>query len=382
MTSAPDESVASAEIGFSSYVGRSTTRGYVNDISTVARGGFGVFAYETKGTTYSSDKSFSPNFMDNIHVETSSTSSPYGWHYRPLRYWPSQSTEYLSFLAYYPYDASATLSSGSETSTDNTYINYAAGTTVENQKDLLIVATTDVQHYKVGSSFKNTGNVSDDGNVKIAFHHACSRIGFTVTSSVLATPTNFLPTPTAENRASVTGDAIITVNKVILLGDNSSAANESPTGAFSPSAKVSLLDGTWTGAATEGKLAFTFEPKKQITATASWDANMGTVAYSVDNVKNGDAECLFIIPQNFTSDNLYVYLDYTVRYTTGVSDKVKDDGANYKVYKKIEYNFEGGKAYNILMDIGGTGTISFVPITVTVENVPDWGDEDFNPLKM
>ena len=108
--SIPQESNA---IEFGTYVGRDAkTRASVQDISTVATKGFGVFAYYTGKSDFSDwagvgePTSKAPNFMNNQKVTgtgDSSTPAVYTWTYAPIKYWPNEANDKLTFFAYAPY---------------------------------------------------------------------------------------------------------------------------------------------------------------------------------------------------------------------------------------------------------------------------------------
>lgn len=72
---------------------------------------------------------------------------------------------------------------------------------------------------------------------------------------------------------------------------------------------------------------------------------------------NKDDEYLFVIPQDFSktevgADELYVIVEYTIKYT-GVTDSEGQPAIiTNKVYKKLSHNFEQGKAYTINLTIG------------------------------
>lgn len=81
-----------------------------------------------------------------------------------------------------------------------------------------------------------------------------------------------------------------------------------------------------------------------------------------------NANCLFVIPQDFSAtatDKLYVIVDYTINYNTGVQMK-------NTVRQKLEKDFEQGKAYKINLSIGLT------PIDFDADVTPwaDGGKED------
>ena len=94
--------------------------------------------------------------------------------------------------------------------------------------------------------------------------------------------------------------------------------------------------------------------------------NVTTSASHPDDNREKNKDYLFVIPQNFEpgKDDLYVIVDYTINYNTGVPATMK-----CKVNSKIGKNFEQGKAYTINLNIGLT------PIEFNAE-VNDWDPKD------
>lgn len=106
---------ASNAVSFGVYVPRTTavkagSDGIISTAQILAnKGGFGIFAYHTDGTTYAA-AAIKPNFMYNQHVEGTDADAPV-WSYSPIKYWPNEfgtnaastNVDRLSFFAYGPY---------------------------------------------------------------------------------------------------------------------------------------------------------------------------------------------------------------------------------------------------------------------------------------
>lgn len=75
--------------------------------SLLPAGSFGVFAFYQPGTpgveagTWGGGSEWTPNFMFNQRVDFDGTSA---YNYAPLRYWPSNPENTITFWAYYPYE--------------------------------------------------------------------------------------------------------------------------------------------------------------------------------------------------------------------------------------------------------------------------------------
>lgn len=489
-------------IGFSNYVGRAT-RGSVNDISTISGAsnpGFGVFAmYTNNSKQYVSGSSqttevgsFAPDFMANVQVKGSGNSTSNNtWSYQPLRYWPGQAGQYISFLAYAPWaDKTTLVNSSGEESGDRTFIKHTVAAEPANQTDILHNTANALNQYLYpkgdGSGYETPANGSNFTNEgykqKITLEHATARVAFAITSNILAYKDNFAGDATES-------DAQITINKVVLLGDNQTAnattANPvtvnsqqktAPTGAFYTEANLNLLPnatGTsnyttqtefakgwnryasaqtragetapvlWSISYEVDKQAFTYDNS---TSTVTYDGNYvstatgnkwqpgsaagnvikgtkttanSTTSYSVNAIGNSPSQYLFIIPQKFGKavgvegneatggtvehgseltgeDQLFCYIDYTVKYKSITTGDLAN-GVNYKAYGHIEQNFEAGKAYVIVINIGGqklptnpddptptppSDPTTFAPIIFNVESIANWGDETVTELKL
>lgn len=71
-----------------------------NDILKASDQGFGVFGSYTGRLTYE-NTTVSPDFMYNQQV----TYTNGNWSYNPVKYWPNNGTDYVSYFAYAPYEA-------------------------------------------------------------------------------------------------------------------------------------------------------------------------------------------------------------------------------------------------------------------------------------
>lgn len=256
-------------------------------------------------------------------------------------------------MAYAPYDKSTKLTEGSKIK------NFTVDKDIAKQKDLLW--TNDMNHQITADL------TSAKEKVKFQFHHALSRLGYTVTLS---------------GDYSSSG-ATFTVNKITLAGspDGTSKKAFYKTGTIDLS-KIVTKDNT-------GKNKE--DLSKTNTGTGLWTAetsdkqNFDLVSsdQTLDQtgIKSGN-NYLFVIPQDFSQtkteggpdvDELYVYVEYTINYggTTG--------SVTNKVYKQIKKHFLQGNAYMLNLTLGLP--IEFdVDVTGSVDaGVDGWGtDEKIN----
>lgn len=343
-----DNSSKNEAISFDGYLGRSAvavngSRGSVETVTNLQTDGFGVFGNYSKDAT----TAYGNNLFENQQVtyDKSATPAP-KWTYSPLKFWPSDG--HIDFLAYAPYDKSTKLTGGSKIN------NFIVSKVITDQKDLLWTNATSSISADVTSTKKK---------VNFQFHHALSRLGYTVnlTGDYSSNP---------ENKAT------FTLKKITLAG-----SPDETTGAFYESGTIDLSKATkdeklWSDQT--GKQKFDWSSvDKQVTYVNPKDPTKKPVS-------NPSSEYLFVIPQNFPEkiedpehsgqqidnpDKLYVIVEYTIDYGGGVK-------VDNKVYKRLTQEFKQGKAYMLNLTLG-------LPIEFDVNlsegvdaGVEGWGDED------
>ena len=320
LNSFSDNSSKNEAISFDGYLGRSAVA--VNGsrgselTKTALQGlteGFGVFGNYKNAEGLE----FGSNWFDNVQVKYSSKDTK--WTYSPVQYWLPQG--HIDFLAYAPYDSQY----DNQVSKDNQKLVFEVNSNIINQKDLLWANATNKK--------------KADKTVTFTFKHALAKIGYTVKTNVVGEGTT------------------ITLNKITLAG--STAAD--PTKAFYTKGTIDLSKPNGTDLWTTS----TF-PDRQNFEWYKGTYNVTTSASHPDNNREKNKDYLFVIPQNFEpgKDDLYVIVDYTINYNTGVLATMK-----CSVNSKIEKNFEQGKAYTINLNIGLT------PIEFNAE-VNDWEPKD------
>ena len=315
LDSVSDNSSKNEAISFDGYLGRSAvavngSRGSEVKIDQLKTGGFGVFGNYSKETT----TAYGNSLFDNQQVTYDNDKSK--WTYSPLKFWPSDG--HIDFLAYAPYDKNTKLTDGPKIN------NFIVSKTITDQTDLLWTNATSSISADVTSS-KN--------KVNFQFHHALSRLGYTVnlTGDYSSNP---------ENKAT------FTLKKITLAG-----SSDGTKGAFYTSGTIDLSKATkdaklWSGQT--GKQKFDWSSvDKLVTYVNPTDHTKKTVS-------NLDTEYLFVIPQDFSQtkteenpnvDELYVIVEYTIHYQDGKEQ-------TNKVYKQIKRHFLQGKAYNLNLTIG------------------------------
>lgn len=156
-------------IGFSTTVEETVTRS--NDLNTANLLSVGVFAYYTGGNNWTT--SDLPNFMYNQPVTRTGSTAP--WTYSPLKYWPNNPADKLSFMAYAPYVKEAVGSNPSFSGiTAGGYpsLGYTVPATDNEQKDLLVAVPLMDRTY-----------ATDNGKVSFTMEHALTRVTVFVKSN-------------------------------------------------------------------------------------------------------------------------------------------------------------------------------------------------------
>lgn len=309
LNSLSDNSSKNEAISFDGYLGRSAvavngSRGSELD-KTALQGlteGFGVFGnYSSEGTT----TVYGKNWFDNEQV-TYKTSA---WTYDPVKYWLPKG--HIDFLAYAPYDSQY---DNQQITKDNQKLDFTVSSTITAQKDLLWANATN--------------KTKTDKTVTFNFNHALAKIGYTVKTNVDAK-----------------GGTTITLTKITLAGSDDGTKEAFYTSGTIDLSKANGASDLWTNQ--NGKQNFTwFNGTQQLTGSSVANSNY-----------------LFVIPQDFSTtgtDQLYVIVDYTINYNTGVTETMTN-----KVSQKLDKKFVQGKAYTINLNIGLT------PIEFNAE-VTDW----------
>lgn len=161
---------------FAAAVEHTATKAPVTGSALPAGSAFGVFAYYQPGNleTYEGGRwitsSRLPNIMKNQEVSYDGTT----YTYSPLRYWPANEENTISFWAYYPYDASVTLSQGNTGSTYSSGIPSVHFTATDGSIDFM---TSDLApDYVYGTAAGTNPNVAVDGVVPMSFNHRLSQV--------------------------------------------------------------------------------------------------------------------------------------------------------------------------------------------------------------
>ena len=280
------------------------------------------------------------------------------WAYSPLKYWPNNEGDKVSFFAYAPYTAQPTSGDGdTDYNIGKHYLNTSQGLptltfyvhpTVKDQVDLLWATP-------VLNQTKQT--VGDD--VEFIFHHALARIGFSVQAMI--------DNVNGDNQDGTDDDATDT--------SDSFETNQGGTQVTTVSVQSVKLSGNFYNA---GTLSYASDNSNNYTASFlpnSCTAPAGGITYELsgtggnfedvannvtiaDTKLNKNDSYIMIIPRGFTSTNnqeLTLEIVYTVTTTDPNLVGGKSEITN-TITKEffIQSGFEAGKAYNFSLHLGLT----------------------------
>ena len=300
-------------IVFGAYSGK-VTETKLAALTTSTLTSFGVYAYYTDGADWSA--SATPNFMFNQSVTGSHAG---GFTYSPLKYWPNETSDKLSFFAYAPY---MTMSNGIEEDSENTdtgapTIKYTMPALEANQVDLLWATPLKNQQ---------RDTYGNNGKVAFVFNHALAKIEVKVRYLLESI-----------NAGSTTGSALaavttVTLNEVHITGPFGGA-----------SGTLNLETGVWSDV--------TLDDDNVTYSTTGLTQNVTNSNAAVTGINPA------IILPNSTADPAAGYdVEVTVKYTVETTDG-KLNGGKSTVVNTItntinDMTFVGGYAYNIVLVLG------------------------------
>lgn len=367
-------------IQFGTYVGRgASSRAHVIDTKTLGTEGFGVFAYYTNTDDFDASK-HDPNFMYDQKVTASSnnwveeTTDNSGsvtpgyyteWTYDPIKYWPNNVNDKVSFFAYAPH--STTTNSNVTVANADGKAGYPIVTfeveheDVTKQSDLLWAAPV------LNLSKNNSENPIDvDDKVKFVFKHALSRIAFEVQTMIdkVNPDKDGAVDSETDNGLALDENTIVVVKEVTLSGNFYTGG----TMTWNTSGQATVTGTTPTTPTTTNFILDT--DNFASTVTDSWGGYNyeGQLANEVEKQLNKEDSYIMVVPQNFSTEYLTINIVY---------DVVTKDNALASGYSKVEndittkfsgVNFEPNKAYKFSLHLG----LTTVKLTASVDG---WEEE-------
>ena len=311
-------------INFGMYFGRDAqSRAAIMDLTDLQEQSFGVFAYYTNDGVYAEGTS-TPNFMFDQIVKWNGSA----WAYSPLKYWPNEATDHLSFFAYAPHttesNTNIVLDGFTNTSASAPVLKYTLAENLADHVDLLWATPV-----------KDQTNQKIADKVKFTFNHALSRIGFkavAVIDEINGENTGEVDV-TDPHATEVAPGTTITIDEIVLTGD------------FYKGGTLSLIDGSWTKDAAATK-------------TYTWGAGELIAGHTVTKTKEvviKDDSYLTVVPQ-LTDGNkdLKIKVTYTVTTEDAALAGGKSVVTSTVESDAFDFEFKQGYAYNFVLHIGLT----------------------------
>ena len=350
-------------ISFETYLATNTRAGVSGEqtTETIEKNGFGVLGYYTAKDNYA--KNTAPNFMYNTKVTGTTNGTTINWTYTPLRYWPNDENDKLSFFAYAPYidvepstgvPTDVTNKTGITAITNNNYsdaptVSYTLADTKTQSVDLL---------WGVKKGTKSDLNTdltriqANTSGVGFTFKHALAKFGgdnnFVKAILVTDDDTKFDKTTT----------------KVTISDIKIESSDIATTGTFD------LTTGQWstTKSTTNGTMSFEIKAtdmvpsiaetsKKNITGTDAAKLTGLQPQTTVNVLNNNTISSFYLIPG--TQPTFKVTVTYWVR----TIDPTLHDGVTnvqQTITKAIQFPnaFEVNKKYNLILSVG-LNTVNF-----------------------
>lgn len=334
-------------VNMSVYTASSTRAGDTGNItdaqSLAKKGGFGVFAYQTKSTDYTAGQTtFQPDFMYNQQVTGTDVAAPV-WSYNPIKFWPNNNTVAdnttnnakgtntgkVSFFAYAPYtseEVSADEASGitgfsANGASGDPTVSYKLAASAKDNVDLLWGTTgtngTTTSGTTAQDGTKLTGGkakvnvnltkMKNSGKVQFNFIHALAKLGGKDANSGNTAGLLIKADPDDPNYSGFGTETKITVSSIVLTTDgtntNTDASSTTNQQSIVTSGTLNLATGVWTlGTAAETTLAQTIAQEK----TTTKDAELADAIQEPETVATGEAG-FNSVPNGVTKDAQSVY---------------------------------------------------------------------------
>lgn len=344
------------------------SRAAIMDLPALKEKGFGVFAYHTGTEDYNIKKpKHVPNFMYNQEVTWADNADGGMWQYSPVKYWPSNAIEKVSFFAYAPYietpGATGITAFTANTAEGDPKLSFKMNEKVDDQVDLLYSNNTmDIRKQTI------------EEKVNFRFKHALSRIGF----KRVAVVDEF--NGENSNEDDYMGEGINGPNlnlHSIKLTDKSTVVINSvsiSSSEFGDCGDFNLRTGEWEN----------YEAKSHTYTLTTDNGDFINNTLTPDNATTvmnltKDDKYLMVMPtpviDEYSNEEIPVMV--TVKFDV-ITEDPKLAGGQSKITSEVtapfKFAFQAGKTYNFVLHIGLTS----VKLDATVE---DWVDSDHRGVK-
>ncbi len=346
-------------IAFGTYLaGASESRAAVMDLTALKDKGFGVLGYYTGVEDYNTKApNHQPNFMYNQEVTWKGDDAEGGmWQYTPVKYWPSNPLEKVSFFAYAPYTdtfgATGITAITPNTTDGDPKLSFKMDENADNQIDLLYSNNAmDIRKQTIAEK------------VNFRFKHALSRIGF---KRVAVIDENSVENGNEDNGTGELSKHSIALTEKSTVVINSVSISSSQ---FGVSGDFNLRTGEWEN----------YEAKSHTYTLTADNGDFVNSTLTPDNATTvmnltKDNKYLMVMPtpviDQFSNEEIPVSV--TVKFDVITEDPNLASGQS-KITSEItapfKFAFQAGKSYNFVLHIGLTS----VKLDATVE---DWIDTD------
>lgn len=353
-------------IQFGTYVGRDV-QGRATCITSTTElkdnGGFGVFAYYNGTNNHAEENK--PNFMYNQNVTSTDGNS---WTYAPVKYWPNNTDDKVSFFAYAPYSTGSTnnISLDAVSSMTTPQINFTVNNTVQSQTDLLYADQT-THTYDLTKQNIN-------GKITFKFQHALARIGFTVravtdevsagskaldeNTKIYVKKVMLMKNSTEDYDGITDEDENVFYTGGVLNLKSSLAVTAAKWTSNTGAQALTIATGTSTNGDFENCTSSSITEATTGNTKSTWGFELNSTNSTDNNQLNNDDSYMMIIPQDFTSGDtstgfrIYVEYDVVTQLSTNTDNAILTE--NKITTKDVKINFQSGKAYTINLQLGMT----------------------------
>lgn len=307
-------------VSFSSALTERVTKG-----SLPAGSSFGVFAYYTKTSNWNV-YNFTPNFMYNEEVAFDGSS----YTYSPLKYWPNNTNEKITFWAYYPYSATPVLyQKGKSTGFTNT---------TKGLPDIRFTVTDGQTDFMISNVASNKTKPAVNTPVELTFNHALSRVSFYVKKVDAAVPEKYT----------------VKLKSLRLDGIYLTATHKN-------SGTIGWAD--WTGPRGSISTFIPADPAAYLTLTTSYPAGGSPQAVSI------------VLPQDLSYEYAMLHVEYTIDFDGLLNTRTMVTNIPLRtVFEDVSALWEKGKEYRVNISITPDDPIEF---SVTWSN---WGQVHNNHI--
>ncbi|MCM1070885.1 MAG: fimbrillin family protein [Alistipes timonensis] len=358
------EAAGGDAVAFGTYLaGAPESRATVMDLPALKEKGFGVFAYYTDTVDYKTkDPKHLPNFMYNQEVTWNAEGGEGGmWQYSPVKYWPNNPTEKVSFFAYAPYvekpGATGITKFTGNNEAGDPKLTFKMDDNVDNQVDLLY-----------SNNAMDVRKQTKAEKVNFRFKHALSRIAF---KRVAVIDENSVENGNEDNGNSELSKHSIALTEKSTVEINSVSIYSSE---FGDSGDFNLRTGEWEN--------YVAKPHTYTLTAENGDfVNNKLTPDNATTVMNltKDEKYLMVMPTPVEDkyDNEDIPVMVTVKFDV-ITEDPKLAGGKSKITSEVtapfNFAFQAGKSYNFVLHIGLTS----VKLDATVE---DWVDTDHRGAK-